>query len=389
MRNNAVELKSENICQTNMKFLLLLVLTGATATAQQSAWSGNSNSQGSMLTPAVLGNTGVALPDPALLGWKTSMATTPSPGAVVTIGNGNTGICAPSGCTFNSTQLSTAINSLACGETLKMQNTVYIAPNGTLNFAQVCDSAHWITIERDTTDPTFPAEGNRVTPCYSGMSASVLVGLPPYICISPARHMPYIQKSGSGSTILISGSHYRFVGIEWGRVNTYDLDFGIITLNNNGVCTAPDTACMNAQPANVIFDRNIVHGDAQRQTTRAFQFGGVRWVAVLDSYIYDITLSVAGGGGDAQAYGWGNGKYLTNVGFGKFANNFVSSSTMSSLFCGSFVEPLSPATGFDGIPHDVWFSQQWLYKNPLWDTQIGQTLNETENIEGTGYGPGE
>lgn len=370
-----------------MKVFLLIALTAGVGWAQQSAWSGASNSQGSMLTPTVVGATSVALPDPALLNWKTDVAHSPSPGAVVTIGNGNTGICAPSGCTFNSTQLSTAINTLACGETLKMQNAVYVAPNGNLNFAQVCDPAHWITIERDTTDPTFPAEGSRVTPCYSGMAASVLVGLPPYTCTSPLRHMPYIQKLGTGSTILISGSYYRFVGIEWGRANTYDLDFGIITLNNNGVCTAPDTACMNAQATNIIFDRNIVHGDAQRQTTRAFLFGGARWVAVLDSYIYDITLSFAGGGGDAQAYGWGSGKYLTNVGFGKLANNFVSASTMSSLFCGAFVEPLSPATGFDGIPHDVWFSQQWLYKNPLWNTQIGQTLNETENIEGTGYGP--
>ncbi|HEY3823048.1 MAG TPA: hypothetical protein VGL82_00740 [Bryobacteraceae bacterium] len=372
-----------------MKLTLLIILAGTAVAAwgQQSSWSGNSNSRGPMLTPAVLGSTNVALPDPALLNWKTDVTHTPSPGGVVTIGNGTTGICAPAGCTFNTTQLATAVNSLACGETLEMQNTVYIAPSGNLNFVQVCDSAHWITIERDVTDATFPAEGNRVTPCYSGMASSVLVGLPAYPCTSPARHMPYIQKSGSGSTILISGSYYRFVGIEWGRVNTYDLDFGIITLNNNGVCTAPDAACMNAQATNIVFDRNIVHGDAQRQTTRAFAFGGARWVAVLDSYIYDITLSFGGGGGDAQAYGWGNGKYLTNVGFGKFVNNFVSSSTMSSLFCGSFVEPLSPATGFDGIPHDVWFSQQWLYKNPLWDTQIGQTLNETETIEGAGYGP--
>lgn len=329
----------------------------------------------------------MALPDPALLNWKTDIGHTPSRGGVVTIGNGNTGICAPSGCTFTTTQLSTAINSLSCGETLEMQNLTYIAPSGSLKFSQVCDPAHWITIERDMTDTTFPPEGTRVTPCYSGMTSSVLVGLPAYPCTSPARHMPYIQKPGAGSSILISGSYYRFVGIEWGRLNTYDLDFGIISLNNNAACTAPDVSCMNAQANNIIFDRNIVHGDAQRQTTRAFGFGGARWVAVLDSYIYDITLSYAGGGGDAQAYGWGNGKYLTNVGFGKFANNFASSSTMSSLFCGSFVEPLSPSTGFDGIPHDVWFSQQWLYKNPLWDRQIGQTLNETETIEGVGYGP--
>jgi hypothetical protein len=386
MRNSESERQQRLHYQTIMKFFLLIVLIGGSAWAQQSAWSGNFNAQGSMLTPAVVGSTSVALPDPALLNWKTDIGHTPSPGSVVTIGNGTTGICAPSGCTFTASQLSIAINSLSCGQTLEMQNTVYMI-SGSLTLNKVCDQAHWITIERDTTDSTFPAEGTRVTPCYSGIPSSAMTGMPAYNCPSPARHMPLIQKTAAGGAINIFGSYYRFVGIEWGRNNSYDLDFGIITMNNNGVCAAPDVTCMNAQPTNNIFDRNIIHGDAQRQTVRAISLGGTRWVAVLDSYIYDIGLTVSGGGGDAQPFGWGNGKFLTNEGFGKFANNFESASTMGNLFCGSFCEPLSPSTGFDGVPHDVWFDQNWFYKNPLWDTQMGQTQQLAQNIEGVNYGP--
>src|SRR5207248_8382685 len=133
---------------------------------------------------------------------------------------------------------------------------------------------------------------------------------PSYPCVSSARHMPFIQKTSSGAFSIIC-SYCRFVGVEWGRTNTYDLDFGIISLSNNGACTAADVACMNAQPTNVIFDRNIIHGDAQRQTVRAFFLGGVRWVAVLDSYIYDIAETFGGGGGDAQAFSWGVGSKYT------------------------------------------------------------------------------
>jgi hypothetical protein len=386
MRNNGSGRQERRHYQTIMKFFLLTVLAATSAWGQQSTWSGNFNSQGAMLTPAVVGATSVARPDPALMNWKTDIAHTPSPGGVVTIGNGTTGICAPSGCTFTAAQLSIVINSLACGQTLEMQNTVYTI-SGSVTFNKACDQNHWITIERDMTDPNFPAEGTRVTPCYSGMASTVLSGFPSYPCTSPARHMPYIQKPTASAAINIFGSYYRFVGIEWGRNNSYDLDFGIISMNNNGVCTSPDVVCMNAQPTNNIFDRNIIHGDAQRQTVRAIGLGGTRWVAVIDSYIYDIGLTVSGGAGDAFPFAWGNGKFLTNEGFGKFTNNFSAASTEGNLFCGSFSEPSSPSTASDGIPHDVWFNQDWFYKNPLWDTQIGQTQQRAQNIEGVNYGP--
>jgi hypothetical protein len=327
-----------------------------------------------------------ALPDTALLTWNTTVANTPSPNSVVTIGAGTTGICAPAGCTYQPNQLSTAANAVTCGQTLVMQNTLYQVA-GTVTFKQVCDQAHWITIARDTNDATFPAEGTRVTPCYSGIPSSALPGYPAYPCTSPARHMPYIQKTSAGAVINIFGTSYRFVGIEWGRNNSYDLDFGILNLSNSTACTAPDLTCMNAQPTFNLFDRNIIHGDAQRQTVKAIAGGGTRWLGTLDSYIYDIQVTYLGGAGDAFPMAWGNGTNFTNSGWGKFANTFFAASTEGTEFCGSFTEPLSPSTGFDGIPHDFWFAQDWFYKNILWDTQRGQTLNASIVNEGVTYPP--
>ncbi len=370
-----------------MKSILLVLLTAATAWGQ-SAWSGSFISQGSMLSSAP-GFTNAALPDPSLLSWNTTVASTLSPGSTLTI-------CA-AGCTYNNSQLQQAVNDIQCGQTLAIQeNGIYpIAGNGLTVPAKdsahhrPCNASNWITIKTAAASTNIPVEGTRITPCSIGLASSALAGYPAYSCASPVRHVPQIIFNGTGGsgTLQVLSGFVRFIGIEITRDNNFDLEFSLINLGDNSTCTAADMTCLNLQPTNIIFDRCIVHGDAQRQTPVAIKAGGARWVAMLDSYIYDITVTFAGGGGDAYAYGWGTGHYFTNVGFGKFANNFVAASTMSSQFCGAYAEPVSPATGYDGIPHDAWFSQQWFYKNPLWDTQIGATLNESETIEGASYGP--
>jgi hypothetical protein len=333
-------------------------------------------------------------PDPALISWCTSIACTPSPSSVITVGDGFTSPCDPvGGCSYPTSQIGTALAAVGCGQTLQIQNVPIVLPNSTIRLTNACDNSHWITIERDVNDTTFPLEGQRVTPCYAGLPSSAIAGVPFYPCISPARHMPLLIKGSS--TVIQFGSNtatdpgpssYRFVGIQWGRLTNYDLDFGLFSLPNNVGCTAANTACMNHQPNHIIFDRNIMQGDAQRQTTRAIALGGL-WVAPIDSYFYDIQLSYAGGGGDAQVFAGGFQKFITNVGEWKISNNFGSASTMGCLFCGAFVEPLSPTTGFDGIPHDIYLTQDWFYKNPLWNTQRGQAMNESITIEGVTYPP--
>lgn len=341
--------------------------------------------------PAVPGGGAPTLPDPALMSWCTTIACTPAPNTVITIGDTpGTALC-PTTCNFTSSQLQTAINSLTCGQHLRMENQVYSAVN--LTIAQKCDNAHWIFIERDPNDATFPPEGTKVDPCYMGIPQNKmpyhapypLADLTPNTC--PARRMPYIQSTAAGS-YLIKGSFIRFVGIEWGRNNSYDLNFVLISMNNSTACNkTADNACIAAQANHIIFDRNEMHGDAQRQTVRALGLGGVQWVALLDSDIYDIGATFAGNAADAQAISWGAADYITNVGWAKIHNNTLSASTMCFLTGGGNVEPLSPLTGFDGIPHDMWWSQNWCWKNPLWDTQIGQTQGTSISIEGQNYGP--
>lgn len=371
-----------------MKLILLFALAAASAWGQ-SVTVGSFRSLGTTQSPSFGGFTAATLPDPTLLSWNTTVANTPSPGAVLTI-------CG-SGCTYNNTQLQQALSDVKCGQTLAIQeNGIYPITGSGLTVATKdaahngpCNASNWITIKSAAATANLPAEGTRITPCYMGMPSSAMAGYPSYSCTTPARHVPQIIFNGTGGsgTLLVLSSFVRFIGIEITRDNNFDLQFSLVNLGSNSSCTAPDAACMNLQPTNIVFDRCIVHGDAQRQTALGIKGGGARWVAVLDSYLYDITVTYAGGGGDAHAYGWGTGHDYTNVGFGKFANNFVAASTMSSQYCGAFVEPVSPATGYDGVPHDVWFSQQWFYKNPLWDTQVGAALNESETIEGVSYGP--
>jgi hypothetical protein len=395
-----------------MRFLVLLIATASAAWGQSvSAGSWNLTGASGPASSSTMSSL-VSLPDSSLLSWDTTMANSPQS----TLSNICVGTLAnPGAITCNTTytvaNYQTALNNAACGQTIIFQNTTYgaiVLPRG-VN----CPANNWVIVTRDTTDTTFPAEGQRVDPCFHGVPHSAMTYLP-YptwdTSVSCARHMPQFKANtqvmglgyGSYGTTGVSIAHWRFVGLEVTRGGAsdaslnYDLSFGLVSLfyqpttdcvvdgNNNPINA---TACMKDQPTNIIFDRMVVHGDPIHQTTRAFDFGGSRFVAVIDSYVYDVGLTYAGGGGDSQVFAWGYGKGFTNVGWGKFVNNFGSSSTMSSLFCGAFVEPVSPVTGQDGVPQSAWFAQDHFYKNPLWDTQIGQTLNETVAIEGQSYGP--
>jgi hypothetical protein len=367
------------------------------------------------------------LPDSTLLAWNTARSATPASGPYVCVGTLANVAALSGGCSasFTTAQLQTAINSLVCGNILVMQNTVYSQTNLTIPDV-VCTNSNWIWVTRDFTDTTFPAEGQRVDPSFAGLPHSVLTEYPyPTWNTSPnatTRHMPVLigkaslgtptisLKVPSSGTGITAPSFWRFIGLELTRDQTTDLLTVVVDLTYSPAAVGQDcatnplapypnqtvgdtalmvtpTACMNVQPNDIIFDQVYVHGDAQRQTSRAFNFAGIRHVALLDSYGDDIGLTAAGGSGDAQFYFWGGGHGYTNVGFGKFVNNFTVSSTMGSLFCGAFTEALNPVTGFDGVPHDVWWAQNHFFKNPLWNTQNGQTLLESETIEGATYPP--
>jgi hypothetical protein len=383
----------------------------STVTASVGALSGS--------TVLTCSATQVSLPDSSLLTWDTSMAnspqSTPSNICVGTLANPGAITCNTS---YTAANYQSAFTNAACGQTIILASSVSFAsvtlPHGP---AVYCPANNWIIVTRDTTDPTFPAEDQRVDPCFMGIPHATMPYMPyPIWDTSPscARHMPqFISVLNTGNpgplaftqtfpTTGTSISHWRFVGLEFtrgGAANTtmqFDNAFSLVQLqwqptsdcavdSNNNPTNA--VACMNDQPDHIIFDRCVVHGDPIHQTSHGFAFGGARWVAVIDSYGYDFGTTYAGGTGDAQAISWGTGKGYTNVGWGKFVNNFFSASTEGEIFGGGFTEPVSPATGQDGNPQSVLFTQNHFYKIPLWDTQIGQTASETISIEGVDYPP--
>jgi hypothetical protein len=361
--------------------------------------------------------------DTALVNWNTSVAATPSAGPNICVGvlvGIPAGGCGTTYNTGNPTaDLRSALANLACDQIVIMQNTIYPGDAGK-NFIipdVACTTGHWWQITRDSTDTTFAPENSRVDPCFIGLTPQTLWFYPyPGWDTSGTcgRHMPQlIGHAVNGAAVLsikvpttgtntASIGQARLVGLELTRDNSADIFTALIAfdfqpnalgqdcaLTGSGAAALPTNAvaCMNDAPQFIVIDRCILHGDAQRQTTRAIALGGTRWVAVKDSYIYDIQLSYGGGGGDAQPILGGAGHGYTNVGEWLFSNNFSASSTQSAcLFCGAFVEPLSPASGHDGVPESAIFQYNLWYKNPLWDSRIGQTRQNYFNIENQSYG---
>jgi hypothetical protein len=372
------------------------------------------------------------LPDASLTSWDTTLATgTPASGPDICIGTiVNPAALPHGGCsaTFTIAQINSVLTSTAvCGNVIVVQKDALIDQTAGINNGVGiplldCPNNNWLIVERDPTDTNFPAEGQRVDPSYAGLPQSAFPGLPyPTANANPnntVRHMPRILQKATNNTAPLTiplgsgngvASHQRWIGFELARDASADIETvgGIdltyqpsstgqaceVTLNSLGKVDANSlpvraVSCMNVQPHDLVFDRFYIHGDAQRQTTRGIQFGGSRRVAFIDSWGSDIQETNSGGGGDAQFYAGGTGHGFTNVGLWKILNNETSSTTEGAIFCGGFTEPLSPATGFDGVPHDLWFGAgNAIIKNPLWDTAINQTLQETTTIDGVNYPP--
>jgi hypothetical protein len=90
-----------------------------------------------------------------------SMADTPAPGSVITVNAGG--------------NLQTALDNAVCGDTIELQAGATFS--GVFNFpAKSCDNDHWIIVRTSSADTSLPPEGQRLTPCYAGVTS--LVGRP-------------------------------------------------------------------------------------------------------------------------------------------------------------------------------------------------------------------
>jgi hypothetical protein len=361
-------------------------------------------------------------PDSALTSWDTSMAGTPNSNITDCVGTPVNATLLPGGSCATSFAATTAgaqaaLNAVSCGHVINFANIPGLGPL-TLPNNLKCSNSAWIWLAfHDLSDPTFPAENVRVDPSYIGIPQTAMPYYP-YPGANPTpnvvgRHLSQILvpavtnkpclsinvPAGSGTPSI---GHWRIMGLDCTRDQGVDAVTAMISLDFQPNATGQDcalsgsgntalptnaAACASDQYDHIVFDRNIIHGDPQRQTIRAMSVGGGTFLAVKDSYVYDIQDSFAGGQGDAQSFAGGFGHGYTGVGDWIFQNNFSASSTEGTLFCGAYTEPISPVTNKDGIPSSVIWNHDWFYKPILWDTQRGQTLGESLVNEGTSYPP--
>src|SRR2546426_3319654 len=239
---------------------------------------------------------------------RSSVSDTPSPRKVRSVTRGS--------------NLQQAINDVACGDTLLLEAGATFVGKLILP-TKNCDDSHWITLRTSAADSALPPEGQRLTPCYAGVSS--LPGRPDLHCASAENALAKIEfsaKGGSGPIVFASGAnHYRLIGLEVTRSAPGANINRLISLEPNG------------KVDHVVFDRMWIHGLAQDETARGIQLGGSSYVAVVDSFFTDFhCIAITGACTDSQAIAGGTG----NIPMGpyKVVNNFLEASGEDVIFGG-------------------------------------------------------
>jgi hypothetical protein len=259
------------------------------------------------------------------------MIDTPAPGHVRLVREGES--------------LQAAIEAAECGDTVELQAGSSF--RGQFHFSdKSCDDGHWIIVRTSAPDSDLPAEGHRLTPCFSGVA--FLPGRPDFHCAKTNNVLAKIEfggNSGSGPLAFLPGAnHYRFLGLE-------------ITRGSPGASiTALGFAKGEGPVHHIVFDRVWIHGTAQDETTRGLALVNMTYVAVVDSFFSDFhCVAATGSCTDAQTLGSAGGH--TPSGPYKIQNNFLEASGENILFGGG---------GATSTPADIEIRGNYLFKPLIW-----------------------
>ncbi|MBI3644933.1 MAG: hypothetical protein HY233_03065, partial [Acidobacteriales bacterium] len=247
----------------------------------------------------------------------------------------------------DTTALNTALGTLQCGDTIQL--TAGATYTGTFTFPNLaCDGGHWITVKSSgASNPDFPAEGVRATPCIAGTANDATngrnnPGYPDYACPSYPTVLSAKIVTGSTNqpaiTFAAGANHYRFLGVEVTKVAETKLGAGLVELSADGVTMGAN---------HIIFDRSIIHGQPwllssskNTETQGGVKAKNAQWVAVVNSWIYDTYCNSACV--DSQAFSAGTGLYQD--GPFKLYNNLLASSGETWIFGGGGQGPGTPNT---------------------------------------------
>lgn len=251
-----------------------------------------------------------------------------------------------------SASLQTALNSAACGDIVSLKAGVVFSGSFTLP-AKKCDDAHWIQIRVSTPDAQLPAEGQRLTPSFAGVSS--LPGRPSYDCSAgQADVVAHIVSSGKGVapfTYSQTIDHYRFgPGLEITRAAGTGSVRELLQPEND------------AGANHIVFDRIWAHGTPTDETTRFALFDGMD-IAAVDSYFNDFRCTaVTGSCTDSQVFAGGLGSYPQ--GNWKIVNNFLEAAGQSILFGGGAATQ---------VPADIEIRRNQMFKPLSWTPPAGNS----------------
>jgi hypothetical protein len=238
---------------------------------------------------------------------SSAISDTPAPGGKIFINAGG--------------DFQTALNSAHCGDTIELQPGASFS--GPFKFpAKKCDDLHWIIVRTSALDSALPAEGQRLTPCYAGVTS--LPGRPQYSCANSQNVLARITlpaAGGSPVTFLSGANHYRLLGLEITRPAGVKAAPTLVAAENLGIAD------------HIIVDRSWLHGSKQDDTQNGVSLQGMNYAAVIDSYFSDFHCTAGTGAcSDAHAVGGGNGNHQD--GPFKIAGNFLEASGEAVMFGG-------------------------------------------------------
>lgn len=259
---------------------------------------------------------------------NTNLNNTPSPGKAWLVSAGE--------------DVNSYIAQAACGDTIMLSPGAY-KPFHLL--AKTCDAAHWITIRSAASG--FPGAGQRISPCYAGVSS--LPGRPHYPCLKPINAMAKLStKPGPVIDAALGANYYRIgPGLELTRPDVNGVSYGLVELSGAD---------------HIIFDRIWAHGsELPVETKSGFDLTGATHVAIINSYLNNFKC-IAGKGGsctDAHAISGGDDPENLPEGAWKIFNNFIEASGENILFGGSNKGATTPA--------DIEVRLNHLFKVPAWN----------------------
>ncbi len=271
-----------------------------------------------------------------------SLSDTPAPGSIIAVHAGD--------------NLQAALDNAFCGDTIELQAGAAFTGTFLLR-AKNCDGGHWIIIRTSAADSLLPSEGQRMTPCYAGVSS--LPGRPQYSCANPQHVMARIENNtnGDGPFILRTGAnHYRLIGLEITRTAGLKYAPALVTVAPKGIAD------------HIVVDRSWLHGTTHDETQVGVSLSGSNYVAVVDSYFSDFHCTFATGTcSDAHAIGGGNGTHQD--GPFKISNNFLEASGEAVMFGGG-AATLTPAD-IEIRGNHFFKPWQWMPGNPHFVGGVG------------------